>query len=134
MAALVTKVTKRQGLAAQHVACPSGIGFEKGRLSYCTAHYASGESSRFVVRQTNGSGNVDVHPAEMTAPAIENEIRVALRRRGIAASARCPANVAIVVGTVFNCTVSDARQTGTLPVKITDPSGGYLLGTITVKG
>ena len=85
------------------------------------------------MRQTDDKGDVYVRPVEMTAPAIENEIRVALRRRGIAATARCPAGVAIVVGRSFECTVSDNAQTGTIPVRITDDTGGYALGTITAK-
>ncbi len=133
LAAIVLKVTRRQGLVAQHVSCPAGVALRKGTLSYCAARYSNGESSRFLVRQTDDKGNVYIRPAEMTAPAIENEIRVALRQRGITATAHCPDAVAIVVGKSFECTVSDAAQTGTIPVKITDATGGYTLGTITAK-
>jgi hypothetical protein len=127
--ALVKTVTKQQHFPDQSASCPSGVGDKKGRLSYCTAHYADGESSRFLVRQLDDKGNVTVLPAEMTAPALENDIRLVLRHRGIAVTARCPAHVPIVVGHSFLCTIKDARQTAVLPVKITTASGGFTLGT-----
>jgi hypothetical protein len=133
MSALVRSVTRRQGLPARSVSCPAGIGLKKGRVSYCTARYADGETSRFSVRQTNGSGAVYVSPAEMTAPAVEQNIRLALRRRGITATASCPKHVPIVVGNSFVCTVRDASQTVSLPIKITDSSGGWALGTTSTR-
>lgn len=62
------------------------------------------------MRQTDDNGNVSVVPAEMTAPALENDIRLVLRRRGIVVTATCPAHEAIVVGHSFLCNLKDARQ------------------------
>ena len=130
MSALVTTVTTREGLTARSVSCPSGVQLQKGLVSYCTAHYANGETSRFLVRQTDGSGSVDAVPAEMTAPVIEYHIRaVYLSQRGVTVTASCPANVPIVVGSRFQCTVRHGSQTAIVPVKITDADGGYALGT-----
>ncbi len=130
MEAFVKTVTTREGLTAKSVSCPSGVALEKGMLSYCTARYADGETSRFLVRQTDGSGHVDVGPAEMTAPAIENTIVLALRRRGVTATASCPPHVAIVVGDVFTCALKSGTQSAVVPVKITSATGGYLLGRV----
>jgi hypothetical protein len=65
----------------------------------------------------------------MTAPALENDIRLVLRRRGIAVTASCPPHVTIVVGHSFLCKLKDATQSVVLPVKITSASGGFTLGT-----
>ena len=132
MSALVTTVTTREGLTAQSVTCPSGVPLKAGKVSYCTAHYANGETAAFLVRQTDGNGSVDALPAEMTAPAVEHNIGAAiLAKTGLTVVAHCPAHVPIVVGNTFTCTAHDGSQTVSLPVKITDPDGGYRLGTTT---
>ncbi len=130
MRALVLTVTTREGLTAQSVSCPSGVPLKAGLVSYCTAHYASGETSRFLVRQTDANGDVNAAPAEMTAPAIEQNIRAVYRsQRGLTVTASCPSGVPIVVANRFDCTVRDGSQTAVVPVKITDADGGFALGT-----
>jgi hypothetical protein len=128
--ALVTTVTVQQGLRANKVSCPSGISEKKGKVSTCTATYAGGETSEFLVRQTDGSGAVYAAAAGMTAPLIEQKIRqVFLAQRQLTVTATCPPNVPIVVGKKFNCVVHSGTQSAELPVKITSAQGDYSLGT-----
>jgi hypothetical protein len=126
MEALVTSVTASQGLKATSVSCPSGVSEKKGVVSYCTAHYAGGETSRFSILQTDGSGGVTAAPADMTAPLVERTIRqLYLSKQQLTVTAVCPENVPIVVGTKFNCTAHSGSESQVLSVTVTSKAGDF---------
>lgn len=121
-------LTKQAGVQVRAVSCPSKARIATGVVTYCNATLAGGDTVRFSATQTDSSGRVHVGPAEMIGLEVQNRIQSSLRQRGVAASAKCPQHVPIVVGNVFVCTVADAHgRQARIGVTITDASAGFRL-------
>lgn len=114
------------GLHVRSVRCPQDIKVGKGIVTYCTATLTDGRTVRMSAVQKDNHGNVHVGPAEMIADQMQNFIVHALAKRGVIATAACPQHEPIVVGSTFDCTVTD-RQGRSAKVQITvnSPSAGF---------
>ena len=123
-----TSLDAHPGFRVQSVACPRGS-IATGAVTRCTATLKGGHKVGVRATALDGNGAFHIVASEMLADNVERAILRTLAARNIKARAVCPEHVRVVIGRVFDCSVTDAPGRHlTAAVTILDSDGGFHVG------